>query len=173
MSENLFNLLKNAEVEEFNEEIKNCTDDLTESDFSGIEADGAIFRDVDLSGSNFSETTLSNTSFEESDLSSATFARSELNGVSFANAILNGTKFNNANIAYCDFTDADLSGAADFSEADLSDSDLSLSQNLSQCSFDKFTVWPESDKLPEDFDDNYQEDLASLNDDETENNQDY
>ncbi len=172
MSENLFNLLKNAEVDEFNEEVKNCTEDLTESDFSGIEVDGAFFKDLDLSGSNFSETTLSNSSFEDSDLTSATFARSELNGVSFVNAILNGTKFNNANISYCDFADADMSGA-DFSEADLSESDLSLSQNLSQCSFDKYTVWPDSDKLPEDFDADYQEDLAALNDDESEGAQDY
>lgn len=172
MSENLFDLLNKGEIEEFNTEMKSCMDDLTESDFSAIEADGASFNDHDLSGSNFSEATLSNSSFEDCDLTSASFARAELSGVNFSRAILNGTKFNNANIAYCDFTDADLSGA-DFSEADLSDSDLTLALNLNQCSFDKFTVWPDSDKLPADFDGDYQEDLASLNDEEGEGNQDY
>jgi len=172
MAENLFDLLKKGNVEQFNIEIEQCDEDLTESDFSTVEADGALFKDHDLSGSNFSEATLSNVSFEGADLSSATFARAELNGVNFNNAVLNGTKFNNANVAYCDFTDADLSGA-DFSEADLTDSDLSLALNLSQCSFDKYTVWPDSDKLPSDFDADYQEDLASLNDEETESNQDY
>ena len=172
MSENLFDLLNKGEIEEFNSEMENCMDDLTESDFSSIEADGACFKDHDLSGSNFAEATLSNSTFEDCDLTSASFARSELSGINFSRAILNGTKFNNANIAYCDFTDADLSGA-DFSEADLSDSDLTLALNLNQCSFDKFTVWPDSDKLPADFDGDYQEDLASLNDDEAEGNQDY
>jgi len=172
MAENLFDLLKKGEVEEFNNEINDFTEDLTESDFSGIETDGAIFKEHDLSGSNFSESNLSNVNFENCDLSSATFARAELSGVLFNGAILNGTKFNNANISYCDFTDADLSGA-DFSESDLSESDLSLSLNLNQCSFDKFTVWPDADKLPADFEGEYQEDLASLNDEENEGNQDY
>jgi len=172
MAENLFDLLKNGEIDEFNQEIENCEDDLTESDFAGVEADGANFKEQDLSGSDFSEAVLSNSSFDECDLSSATFARADLTGVTFNGAVLNGTKFNNANISSCDFTDADLSGA-DFSEADLSGSDLSLSLNLNQCSFDKYTVWPDSDNLPADFDADYQEDLASLNDEEAESNQDY
>ena len=172
MAENLFDLLKSGDIEQFNIEMESFEEDLTESDFSGAEADGAIFKEHDLSGSDFSEAVLSNSSFEGCDLSSATFARADLTGIMFNNAILNGTKFNNANIASCDFTDADLSGA-DFSEADLSDSDLTLALNLNQCSFNKYTVWPDSDKLPSDFDSDYQEDLASLNDDEVDNNPDY
>ncbi len=172
MSENLFNLLRNGEIEQFNSEIADFKEDLTESDFSGIEADGANFKEHDLSGSNFSETSLSNVNFEGCDLSSATFARADLSGVLFNGAILNGTKFNNSTICSCDFTDADLSGA-DFSEADLSESDLSLSLNMNQCTFDKYTVWPDSDKLPSDFEPDYQEDLASLNDEEAEGHQDY
>ena len=172
MAENLYDLLKNGEVEQFNVELEDFSEDLTESNFAGIEVEGAIFKEHDLSGSDFTESNLVNVNFDGCDLSSATFARAELSEVSFCGAILNGTKFNNANISYCDFTDADLSGA-DFSEADLSDSDLSLSLNLNQCSFDKYTVWPDTDKLPSDFEGDYQEDLASLNDEETESNQDY
>lgn len=172
MAENLYDLLKNGDVEQFNNEIVDFFEDLTESDFSGIETDGAIFKEHDLSGSDFTESNLANVNFEGCDLSSATFSRAELSGVLFNGAILNGTKFNNANLSYCDFTDADLSGA-DFSEADLSDSDLSLSLNLNQCSFDRYTVWPDADKLPSDFESDYQEDLASLNDEEAESNQDY
>ena len=172
MSENLFSLLKNGDIEQFNSEIADFSEDLTESDFSGIEAEGANFKEHDLSGSDFSETMLDSANFDGCDLSSATFARAELRGVSFSGAILNGTKFNNSTIYACDFTDADLSGA-DFSEADLSDSDLSLSLNMNQCAFNKYTVWPDSDKLPSDFESDYQEDLASLNDDESEGNQDY
>ena len=172
MSENLFDLLKSNNVEEFNEKIADFDDDLTETDFSGIETEGASFAEHDLSGSNFSETNLINVSFEGCDLSSVTFARAELTGVLFNNAILNGTKFNNANIYSCDFTDADMSGA-DFSEADLSSSDLSLALNLNQCAFDKYTVWPDSDFLPADFEPDYQEDLAALNDEEAETNLDY
>ena len=172
MAENLFDLLKKGEVEEFNSEVASFDEDLTESDFSGLETEGASFKEHDLSGSDFSEANLSNVSFEGCDLTGATFARAELSGVLFNGAVLNGTKFNNSNISYCDFTDADLSGA-DFSEADVSESDLSLSLNLNQCSFDKFTVWPDSDKLPADFEGDYQEDLASLNDEENEGQQDY
>ena len=78
MAENLFDLLKSGEIEEFNNEIESFEEDLTESDFSGIEADGANFKEHDLSGSDFSETVLSNSNFEDCDLTSATFARADL-----------------------------------------------------------------------------------------------
>ena len=35
---------------------------------------------------------------------------------------------------------------------------------MNQCAFNKYTVWPDSDKLPSDFESDYQEDLASLKD---------
>ncbi|MDD3594506.1 MAG: pentapeptide repeat-containing protein [Candidatus Gastranaerophilales bacterium] len=173
MTENIIELLKQGKFDEFNAEIKNNVEDLTESDLSGMELSGVSFYGHDLSGSDFSETTLDNVNFEGTDLSSATFARAHLTTVAFNGAVLNGTKFNNAQIYSCDFTDADMSGA-DFSESDLSDSDLSLSLNLNKCTFDKFTIWPDADNLPSDFDTDYQDDLASLNeDDDYNNNEDY
>ena len=58
-------------------------------------------------------------------------------------------------------------------EASLEDSDFALSQNLSACRFDDGTIWPDADKLPEDFDSSYSYDLSSLKDDEDEQNSDY
>ena len=40
-------------------------------------------------------------------------------------------------------------------EADLTDSDLSASLNLSATRADETTIWPDNDKLPDDFDTNY------------------
>ena len=51
---------------------------------------------------------------------------------------------------------------ANLSEADLTDSDLSTSENLGACRFDESTVWPDDEKLPEDFDSTYNYDLSSL-----------
>ena len=71
-----------------------------------------------------------------------------------------------------EFLDADMAGA-NFSEADLSDSDLSTSENLDSCRFDESTIWPDLDKLPEDFDSTYNYDLSTLRDDEENGNEDY
>ena len=62
---------------------------------------------------------------------------------------------------------------ANFSEADLSDSDFSTSENLDSCRFDESTIWPDNDKLPEDFDCTYNYDLSTLRDDEETQNEDY
>ena len=62
---------------------------------------------------------------------------------------------------------------ANFSEADLSDSDFSTSENLDSCRFDESTIWPDNDKLPEDFDCTYNYDLSTLRDDEDNQNEDY
>ena len=84
---------------------------------------------------------------------------------SFSGSILNGATFNYAVVNYCNFTDSDMAGA-NLSEADFTDSDLSASENLESCRFDESTIWPDSDKLPEDFDCTYNYDLSSLREDE-------
>ena len=73
--------------------------------------------------------------------------------------------------ALSNFSDADMAGA-NFSESDLSDSDFSTSENLDSCRFDESTVWPDSDKLPEDFDCTYNYDLSSLREEDDNTNND-
>ncbi len=173
MTENFIDLLVNGEVEEFNKVIHSGDCNLTECDFQGLEIIGVDFSNLDISGCNFSETTLENVNFENCDLNTTIFSRANISNCSFANAVLNGTSFSNAQVTYCDFTDSDLSGC-DFIEADLSDSDMSLALNMNKCIFDKFTIFPDSDKLPSDFDSSYEDDLASLNEeDDSQNNSDY
>ena len=88
----------------------------------------------------------------------------------FSGAILNGTNFNYSTVHFCNFSDSDLAGT-NFAEADLSDSDFSTSENLDSCRFDESTIWPDEEKLPEDFDCTYNYDLSSLREDEEENTQ--
>jgi uncharacterized protein YjbI with pentapeptide repeats len=166
--EDLIELLKNGDFKEFNEVRSNDEVDLldfSETDFSGMELTGVNFSNTDLSGADFCEGNISGADFTNSDLTSANFARSSVQNSNFTETLLNGTKFNGAEILRSDFADADMSGA-DFSEADLNSSDFSLSQNLDMCIFNSYTMWPDSDKLPEDFNAEYIEDLSSLKDDE-------
>ena len=58
-------------------------------------------------------------------------------------------------------------------EANLEESDFALSENLSACRFDEGTIWPDVDKLPEDFDSTYSYDLSSLQDEEDKSEPDY
>ena len=60
-----------------------------------------------------------------------------------------------------------MAGAV-FNEADLTDSDLSNAENLEATRFDDGTIWPDLDKMPDDFDSTYVQDLSSLNDEEDE-----
>lgn len=84
---------------------------------------------------------------------------------SFAGSVLNGTDFSYSTVDYGNFSESDLAGAI-FQGADLTNSDFSMSENLSACRFDEETVWPDDEMLPEDFDGKYSSDLSSLNDDE-------
>lgn len=165
--DDLVGLLRNGFCEEFNEQRSYDEEsllDLTEADLRGQEVSQVNMSYADLSGSDLSDTELNNVDFSYSDLSSIDFTGSILKNCDLSNATLAGAKFNSANIIDCTFTDADMTGA-DFSEADLSKTDLSDSVNLSQCNFNSFTVWPDPECLPDDFDSEYIEDLSSLTDD--------
>jgi len=171
----LVQLLKNGFVEEFNELTKdNELLDFAEIDLSGCDLHGANFNGADLSGADFSESSLSNVNFSDCDLSSVIFTRSSLNHADFSGTTLAGAKFNHSEIIDCDFTEADMTGA-DFIEANLSGTDLSLSINLNQCIFDSYTIWPDADNLPDNFETEYVDDLSSLrdNDDELESEYGY
>ncbi len=141
--------------------------EILEADFSRANLVDMDFANIDFSGSTFLEGTLENCKFDDCDLTSVDFSRSNLTECSFTGAILNGTVFNYAQVHFCNFSDADMAGAS-FQEADLTDSDFSTSENLDSCRFDEGTVWPEIEKLPEDFDCTYNYDLSSLREDEEE-----
>lgn len=98
-------------------------------------------------------------------MTSVDFTRSTLTECNFNESFLNGTDFSYATVHYCGFPDADLAGAI-VREADLSNSDFTMSQNLNASRFDDTTVWPDSEYLPEDFDSSYSDDLSSLKDDD-------
>ena len=172
--EELAELLSANDVETFNEEIKSASGvaDLTETDFSNINVEGANFYNADLTSSSFADSHLTNVSFEGCDLTSVDFTRANLVECSFSEAVLNGTDFSYAVVDYGNFSDADLAGAI-FMSADLTNSDFSASENLNACRFDEDTVWPDNEYLPEDFDTSYSSDLSSLRDEEDYEQTDY
>ncbi len=163
-----------TDVQAFNNEIKNAKGgvDLSETDFSGTTIDGLEFINVDLTSSSFSDSHLSEVKFEACDLSSVDFTRAEVIECTFNESVLNGTDFSYSKVDYCNFSDSDMAGAI-FQSADLTNSDLSMSENLSACRFDEDTIWPDNEYLPEDFDTKYSSDLSSLQDDDDYQQSDY
>lgn len=169
--EELVDLLLN-DVEAFNDAIKGKAEDLSEVDFSNSAIEGAVFDNVDLTSSSFADSQLTDVRFIGCDLTSVDFTRTTLTECQFNESVLNGTDFSYATVRYCGFPDADLAGAI-VREADLSNSDFTMSENLSASRFDDTTIWPDSEYLPEDFDSSYSDDLSSLKDDEDYEPSDY
>ncbi len=167
----LVDLLLN-DVESFNKEIDGSPIDLSEVDFSGANIEGAVFNNIDLTSSSFADSHLTDVKFLGCDMTSVDFNRANLVECSFAESVLNGTDFSYATVDYCNFADADLAGAI-LRDADFSNSDLSMSENLNASRFDDTTVWPDNEYLPEDFDSSYSDDLSSLKDDEDYEPSDY
>ena len=163
-----------TDVETFNTEVKAVKGgaDLTETDFSNINLDGAEFYNADLTSSSFADSHLTSVKFDGCDLTSIDFTRASLIECSFNESVLNGTDFSYATVDYGNFADADLAGAI-FQSADLTNSDFSASENLNACRFDEDTIWPDNENLPEDFDTNYSSDLSSLKDDDDYEQSDY
>lgn len=164
--DDLVGLLRNGLCEDFNEQRvygEETLLDLTEIDLRGHDVSVVNFSYTDLSGSDFSDTELNNVDFSYSDLSSINLTGAILKNCDLSSAILAGAKFNGSNIIECIFTDADMTGV-DLSEADLSKSDLSDALNLPECIFNSFTVWPDIECLPDEFDSEYIQDLSSLTD---------
>lgn len=171
--EELINLAY-TNIEAFNEEIRksNGNIDLSETDFSSSNLEGAEFINVDLTSSTFSDSHLSEVKFEGCDLTSVDFTRAEIVECSFNESVLNGTDFSYSKVDYCNFLDADMAGSV-FQGAELTNSDLSMAENLNACRFDEETVWPDNEYLPEDFDTKYSSDLSSLQDDDDYQQSDY
>ncbi len=164
-SENMVEMILN-DYDSFSELHSNNPDlDISEGDFSHCNLDSVSLSNVDFTGSTFQEANLSNVDFTDCDLTSVDFSRANISECNFSGSILNGTVFSYASVNFCNFSDADMAGC-NLAEADLSDSDFSTSENLDSCRFDESTVWPDSDKLPEDFDCTYNYDLSSLREDE-------
>ncbi len=146
--------------------------EIAEADFSHATLEDADFSGMDFSGSTFQEANLSNVKFVDCDLTGVDFSHAQISECDFSGSILNGTSFNYAVVNFSNFSDADMAGV-NFCEADLSDSDLSTSENLDSCRFDEDTVWPDNEKLPEDFDCTYNHDLSSLREEEDSVNETY
>lgn len=163
-------LINNAE--EFNSKTKGKSVDLSETDFSDLTLEGVVFDSADLNSSSFSDSQLTDTKFINCDLTSVDFTRANLVECAFNESILNGADFSFSTVNYCNFSEADLAGAI-LRDADLTDSDFSMSENLNASRFDDTTVWPDSDNLPEDFDSSYTNDLSSLTDEEEGGNSQY
>ncbi len=139
--------------------------DLSESEFLANYLSDVDLSDIDFSGANFAESSIQNVNFSNCDLTSADFSRCKIEECDFSNCILNGTNFSYATLNFCNFNEADMAGCV-LNEAELTDSDFATSENLSACRFDEGTIWPDTEKLPEDFDSTYNYDLSSLQDDE-------
>lgn len=169
--EELANLLT-SDTEAFNREISDGSVDLSETDFSNITLEGAVFDNVDLTSSSFADSQLTDVKFTGCDLTSVDFTRSNLIECQFNESVLNGADFSYARVDYCNFADADMAGSI-LREADFTNSDLSMAENLSASRFDDETVWPDGEYLPEDFDSSYTDDLSSLKDDDDYEQSDY
>jgi len=156
-----------TDINAFNKEIASSksTIDLSEIDFSNLNIEGVEFVNVDLTSSSFADGHLVNVKFSDCDLTSVDFTRVNLVECSFIESTLNGADFSYSTADYCNFSDSDLAGAI-FQGADLTNSDFSMSENLSASRFDEETVWPDNEYLPEDFDTTCSSDLSSLKDDD-------
>lgn len=162
----LIQLLKNGFIEEFNQARPHHKDELfdfSEVDLRGAELTGINLSNTDLTGTDFGEAEILQADFSNSDLTSTDFTQAVIKNSDFIKASLTGTKFNGTKLKDCDFAEADFSGA-DLSDANLTSSDLCYAENLTECIFDSFTSWPDTDGLPEDFEPEYIEDLSSLKD---------
>ncbi len=162
--EDLVNLIL-TDIEAFNQETKGKAIDMSEMDFSGTNIEGAIFDNIDLTSSSFADSNLTEVKFLGCDLTSVDFNRANLVECSFSESVLNGTDFSYSRADYCNFSDADLAGAI-MLDADFTNSDFSMAENLNASRFDDSTIWPDNEYLPEDFDSSYSEDLSSLKDDD-------
>lgn len=161
----LLKLLRSGSIEEFNENRSYDVEllDLTEADLKESVLTGANLEKVDLSGSDLTEAELFEVDFNGSDLSAANFSHATLNDCSFADAVLEGAILNCASILNCDFTAAEFNGA-NICGTDLTGSDLSLCENLMHTAYNKNTVWPTDECLPDDFDPEYDSSFAELED---------
>mgnify|MGYP003571296437 CR=1 FL=1 len=173
LKEELVELLT-TDIKAFNTEVKAIKGgaDLSETDFSNINIEGAEFYNADLTSSTFADAHLVNVIFDGCNLTSVDFTRANLVECSFNESVLNGTDFSYATVDYGNFSDTDLAGAI-FQSADLTNSDFSTAENMSACRFDEDTIWPDNEYLPEDFDTNYSTDLSSLKDDDDFETSDY
>ena len=162
--EELSYLLEN-DISAFNKQFNGSPVDMSEMDFSGFNVEGAIFDNVDLSSSSFADSNLTDVKFLGCDLTSVDFNRANLIECSFNESVLNGTDFSFAKVDYCNFSESDFAGAI-MLDADFTNSDFSMAENLNASRFDDSTIWPENEYLPEDFDSSYSDDLSSLKDDE-------
>ena len=90
--EELINLVS-TDVDAFNTEIRNVKGgiDLSETDFSNIELEGAEFFNVDLTSSSFADSHLTEVKFDACDLTSVDFTRANVVECSFSESVLNGT----------------------------------------------------------------------------------
>ena len=160
--------------DEFNDYYMDNADsiDLSECDFATGEISDVNFSNIDFSGATFAECSLTNVNFTGCDLTSANFSRATVTECDFSESVLNGTDFSYSSVTYSNFSDADMAGCV-LNEADLTESDFSTSENMSACRFDEGTIWPDNDKLPEDFDSTYNYDLSSLQDEEDTQNDDF
>ena len=163
-----------SDIQQFNEEVKNNPNgfDLSETDLSGINLNGAEFVNVDLTSSSFADSHLTEVKFDGCDLTSVDFTRAEVVECTFNESVLNGTDFSYAKVDYSNFSDADMAGAI-FQGAYLTNSDFSMSENLNACRFDEETIWPDNEYLPEYFYTKYSSDLSSLQDDDDYQQSDY
>ena len=147
------------------EKHKTTPMDLTEVDFLNFTLENVNFHQYDLTGSSFGEAHLTEINFSDSDLTCASFVRSNIVECDFSNSNLNGCDFSSSSVEYCNFQDAQMSGCTMF-DADFSNCDLSGALNLEEAKFDESTIWPDSDRLPSEFEGRSNADLSSLQDDD-------
>ena len=164
MSKEELTRLITTDPKEF-ESRKGEIQDLSEIEIVAQEIKDVDLSNIDFSGASFAESSLVNVNFAECDLTGVDFSRATLEECDFSECILNNADFSYSTVTYCNFNEADVAGCT-FNEADLTSSDLSTCENLSACRFDDGTIWPDNDKLPEDFDSSYSYDLSSLQDEE-------
>ena len=113
--------------------------DLTNLHMSKVDLCGADLTYLDLGGANFREAILIGTLFVQGDMVGTDFTQANLGGANFFDADVTEANFTKANLAKVDFTEVRAGGAvfhgadighgsllmaADFSNADLSDTNL-------------------------------------------------
>jgi len=162
----LLKLLRSGKIEEFNTgRSYEDSIDLTEIDLKECLLSGVNFSKIDLSGSDLSQCELHNVNFSESNLSAVNFTLAEIENTDFSDANMEGALLTSCCIANCDFTATELNGA-NLCSTDFTATDLSLCENLMHTTYNKNTIWPSDECLPDDFDPEYDQSFAELEDED-------
>lgn len=123
---------------------------LKNSDLSDLTVGRADMTETNLSGSKMHSTDLTNTILYGADLSNIKGAHLILEGAKVREVNFSGADLTNANLSNVDLNGVNFE-KANLTGTDFTGSNLSNSLHLNTTKFDSTTIWPDSQRLPDNF----------------------